>query len=158
MDNNILSSPSPQVISLQELAAFSTLKNVYRLPCFNISKHILNIVGDVKVKEQYDRYHRPPLYRFNSFKDVLTSFLNRREEMIQMKRLTLQYLRKGEHPPLLTIERPIFAHKGSYFYMQEYCPGGIGPILPVYPLMESSRVEQRRVTNTCDCDHIVYLK
>ena len=145
------SSPSAHVSSLQELAAFSTLKNVYMFPNYSIPKHIVNIVGDVAVKEQHDRYRNPSMFYFNSFRVVLRQFLYHREEMVQMKLCTMNYLRRGDHPPLLTIERPIFDDKGSYYYMQEYCPGGLGPILPVYPLMDCvERVVKRDGTSTCD--------
>ena len=149
MDNN--NTSSPRVPSLQELAAFSTLKNVYRLPSYNIPKHIVNIAGDVKVKEQHDRYRNPSLFYFNSFREVLRQFLSHREEMVKMKLLTMEYLRRGDHPPLLTIERPIFDDKGSHYYILEYCPGGLGPILPVYPLMDCiERAVKRYGTYTCD--------
>ena len=149
MNNNSISSP--HVPSLQELAAFSTLKNVYRLPSYSVPKHIINIVGDVTVKEQHDMYRNPSLFYFKSFREVLRQFISHREEMVQMKLLTMRYLKRGDHPPLLTIERPIFDDKGSHYYMQEYCPGGLGPILPVYPLMDCiERSVKRYGKYTCD--------
>ena len=143
-NNNISSSSSPQVLSLQELAAFSTLKTVYRFPHYNVPKHIVDIVGDVKVKEQFSRYRDPSFFIFHSFRTVLNQFLRYRAEMIELKRETVRYLRRGDHPPLLTIERPIFDSKGSFFYMQEYCPGGMGPILPIYPFMECIEKQVKR--------------